>query len=188
MDNQLSVIGHLPQTRQQAVTLLAHSPDRYWNSINPKCIEDVFDAPEVGFGTMIREMGIERVRAMLVIWFEPFIRFYSTNGTMDAEQMADTINLALEAYPHYTIYDLKLFFKMAKLRSFGQTYGRIDGDVILGWMKEYDKRRDGKAQEMSISQSNEYKAMENKKLQNVGGMFYDEYLKWKKENEKADSR
>ena len=107
---------------------------------------------------------------------------------MDAEQMADTINLVLEAYPHYTIYDLKLFFKMAKLRSFGQTYGRIDGDVILGWMKEYDKRRDGKAQDMSISQSNEYKAMENRKSQSVGGMFYDEYLKWKKENEKADNR
>ena len=170
------------------MTLLAHSPDIYWNNINPKCIEDVFDAPEVGFGTMIREMGIEWVRAMLVIWFEPFIRFYSTNGTMDAEQMADTINLVLEAYPHYTIYDLKLFFKMAKLRSFGQTYGRIDGDVILGWMKEYDKRRDGKAQDMSISQSNEYKAMENRKSQSVGGMFYDEYLKWKKENEKADNR
>ena len=52
------------------MTLLAHSPDIYWNNINPKCIEDVFDAPEVGFGTMIREMGIEWVRAMLVIWFE----------------------------------------------------------------------------------------------------------------------
>lgn len=188
MDNQLSVTGQLPQTRQQAVTLLARSPDEYWNNINPKRIDDVFNSPDIGFATMIREFGIEKVRAMLVIWFEPFIRFYSTNGTMDAFQLADTINLVLEAYPHYSIYDLKLFFKMAKLRSFGQTYGRIDGDVILGWMREYDKMRDNKAQEISISQSNEYKAMENKKSQNVGGMFYEEYLKWKKENETKSNK
>lgn len=107
---------------------------------------------------------------------------------MDAFQLADTINLVLEAYPHYSIYDLKLFFKMAKLRSFGQTYGRIDGDVILGWMREYDKMRDNKAQEISISQSNEYKAMENKKKQNAVGMFYNEYLKWEKENEAKSNK
>ena len=55
-------------------------------------------------------------------------------------------------------------------------------------MREYDKMRDNKAQEISISQSNEYKAMENKKSQNVGGMFYEEYLKWKKENETKSNK
>ena len=181
MENQLAVIEHLPQTRQQAVTLLKTSPIEYWNSINPRTLQDVFNAPDVGLSTIRKEMGETKLQAMMVKWMNSFLSFYSTNGTMDAFQVADTINLIIDAYPHYTMYDFKLFFKQAKLGYFGEVYGRMDGSVILSWLKKYDVQRDTAAQDASIRESEQYKELG--KRSPSAGMFYSEYIKLKnKEN------
>lgn len=181
MENEVTIIKHLPQTRQQAVTLLKASPTQYWASINPQTIQDVFNAPEVGLSTICKEMGEQKLHAMMVKWLNSFISFYSTNGTMDAYQVADTINLIIDAYPHYTIYDFKLFFKLAKLGYYGEVYGRMDGSVILSWLRKYDIQRDTAAMEASIKEQEQYKELGNKPQQQ--GMSYQEYLKWK-ENHK----
>lgn len=111
-------------------------------------------------------------------WFEQFVNFYSTNGTMDPVQITDTIHLVLEEYPHYKPEDFKLFFKMAKKGYFGQVFGRIDGEVVMNWLAKYDIHRDTQAQNEAIKASEvfrlRYKAEESK------GMTYDEYLAYKK--------
>lgn len=132
----------------------------------------MFNSPEVGLATIRKEIGETKLQAMMVKWMSSFLNFYSTNGTMDAMQVADTINLIIEAYPHYTIYDFKLFFKLAKLGSYGEVYGRIDGQVILSWLKKYDIQRDTTAQDLSINEAEYYKKASNKQ-----GMFYSEYIK-----------
>lgn len=180
MENEIAIIEHLPQTRQQAVTLLKASPMQYWVSINPRTIQDVFNAPAVGLATIRNEVGEKKLQAMMVKWLNSFIRFYSTNGTMDAIQVADTINLIIDAYPHYTMYDFKLFFKLAKLGNYGDVYGRIDGSIILSWLKKYDLQRDTAAMESSIKEQEQYKELGKKAP--ARGMFYEEYLKLKKKN------
>lgn len=98
-------------------------------------------------------------------------------GTMDKFQVADTINLIIDEYPHYTMYDFKLFFKRAKLGDYGEIYGRIDGQVILSWLRKYDIWRDTAAMDTSIKESEKYKELGKKPA--AKGMFYQEYLKWK---------
>lgn len=142
-------------------------------SINPKTIQDVFRSPEVGIVSIRKELGEYKLKAMMVKWLNSFLNFYSTNGTMDAMQMADTTNLIIEAYPHYTIYDFKLFFKRAKLGDYGEVYGRMDGSVILSWLRKYDMQRDTLAMEESINESQKYKA--DKK-----NIIYQEYVKSKR--------
>ena len=159
------------------MNLLAKWPEKYWNSINPKTIEDVFAAPEVGLATICKELGEIKLKAMMVIWMESFINFYSTTGTMDKFQVADTINLIIDEYPHYTMYDFKLFFKRAKLGDYGEVYGRMDGQVILSWLRKYDIMRDTAAQNDSIKEQEQYKEFGNKPV--AKGFFYNEYLKWK---------
>lgn len=117
---------------------------------------------------------------MMVKWIGSFLSFYSTNGTMDAMQVVDTVNLIIDAYPHYTMYDFKLFFKLAKLGSYGEVYGRMDGQVILSWLRKYDILRDTAAQNESIKESEQYKELG--KRTPIKGMFYEEYLKWKENN------
>ena len=142
MNNELAIIEHLPQTKQQAVTTLRNSPMQYWHSINPRTMLDVLNAPPVSLIEIKKELGEPKLQALMVKWLNSFIGFYSTNGTMDAMQVADTINLIIEEYYYYNIYDLKLFFKLAKLGHFGDTYGRIDGSVILSWLRKYDINQD----------------------------------------------
>ena len=163
----------LPQTKKQAVQLLISSPMPYWESINPKTVLDVFKAPQVSITEMKDKLGEAYLQALMVKWMNSFLRFYSTNGAMDALQVADTIVLIMEEYPHYTQDDFKLFFKMAKKGTFGQVYGRMDGEVILNWLKAYDRHRDTVAQDESI---NEAKRQEQEVQDDSESMFYDEYI------------
>ena len=114
-------------------------------------------------------------------WFEQFVNFYSTNGTMDPFQIKDTIDLVREEYPHYKPEDFKLFFKMAKKGYFGQVYGRMDGEVIMNWLIKYDIHRDTQAQNEAIREADEFKYEESK---NSVGVTYEEHLEWKSKQKK----
>lgn len=102
------------------------------------------------------ELGETYLQALMVKWMNSFLRFYSTNGAMDAIQVSDTIMLILEEYPNYTQDDFKLFFKLAKKGTFGQVYGRMDGEVIMNWLKAYDRHRDTVAMEESINEAKQH--------------------------------
>ncbi|MEG1839204.1 MAG: hypothetical protein RR220_07940 [Bacteroidaceae bacterium] len=148
----------------------------YWDKLRPKSVLDVFN-PElptiVDIEIQIGEMGIN---ALMVKWMNSFLQFYSTNGTMDAIQVSDTINLIRETYANYTQEDFKLFFNMAKKGMFGQIFGRIDGEVIMNWLAKYDIHRDTVAQSESIKEAEKYKALV--KLE-TDGIYYSDYLKLK---------
>ena len=168
--------------KSKAVEILLNSPTRYWESTNPKTIAEVFDKQDAP--TMIaicNEAGEAWARALMVKLVSNFAEFYSTNNTMSDYQIADTVDLVIEEYPHYKLDDYKLFFKMAKKGYFGQIFGRIDGEVILTWLKKYDEQRSIEAQNIAIKE-NERIQYEQSDL-NVG-MSYDEYLEWKSKNKK----
>lgn len=166
-------------TKQQVVNLLKNKPTLYWESINPKTALEVFNATaSPSIIEMEIELGAIVLRAHMVKWFNSFIQFYSTNGTMNDLQVADTINLVIEEYPHYKQEDFKLFFKMAKKGMFGQVFGRMDGEVILSWFKAYDKHRDTMAQNESIKEAERFKKLSQE--DNPTGITYEEYLQLKK--------
>lgn len=125
------------------------------------------------------------VNSLMYIWFEQFVNFYSTNGTMDPVQIKDTIDLVREEYPHYKPEDFKLFFKMAKKGYFGQVFGRIDGEVIMNWMAKYDIHRDTQAQNEAIKAADAFRPRVQAK-ESIG-LTWDEYQKWKK-NQKSNGK
>ena len=146
----------------------------YWDSINPKNVLDVFNAPQLTVSGISREIGTMKLQALMVKWMNSFLRFYSVNGSMDAIQVADTINLVLEIYPYYTQYDFKLFFKMARMGKFGEIYGRMDGEVIINWLKKYDAHRATVAQSESMKYADKFK--ERYPAEETEGVTYPEYL------------
>lgn len=120
----------------------------------------------------------------MVKWMNSFLRFYSVNGAMDAIQVADTINLIIETYPHYTQDDFKLFFNMAKKGMFGQIFGRMDGEVIMNWLAKYDIHRDTIAQNESIKETDKFKPL-SQPIQ-TDGVSYTEYLEIKRRADAGD--
>lgn len=157
----------------------------YWHSIRPKSMADVFNAPQVSIIDMAKESGEAWIRALMVKWMNGFLHFYSVSGTMDAYQVADTINLILEIYPHYTQYDFKLFFNMAKKGMFGQVFGRMDGEVIMSWLSKYDIHRDTEAMNESINQANIQKSA-IRSHGTLGWVYYEHYMELKKRAEAGD--
>lgn len=155
----------------------------YWDSLKPASVRDVFEAP-LSLVDIKRECGEMKLQALMVKWMNSFLRFYSVSGTMDAVQVADTINLIIEAYPHYKQEDFKLFFNMAKKGLFGQIYGRMDGEVIMNWLAKYDIHRDTVAQDESIKAADKFK--ERAAPENIGGVYYAEYLKIRERAEEGD--
>lgn len=159
------------------------SPMQYWQVINPKTMIDVFQSPQIGIVIIKNEKGEQFLQAVMSKMMNSFLSFYSVNGQMDAFQVADTINLIIETYPHYCLEDFKLFFKMAKKGLFGDVFGRMDGSVIMNWLAKYDIQRDTVAQEQSIREQDKFKELSQMKGE---GVSYKEYLKIKKRAENGD--
>lgn len=172
---QSPMLAKLPETKQQAVKLWANSPEPFWNSINPRREIDVFNALSPSIAELAKTYDDLFINALMYTWFEEFVGFYSTNGTMNPVQIRSTIDLVREEYPHYKPEDFKLFFKMARKGYFGKVYGRIDGEVIMDWLRQYDIRRDTEAQNESIREADYY----NKRLipakETGSGMTFAEY-------------
>lgn len=156
----------------------------YWESIKPKSVIDVFNPELPSIYTISQKLGEVKLQALMVKWVNSFLRFYSVNGSMDAIQVADTINLIIDTYPHYTQDDFKLFFNMAKKGMFGQIFGRMDGEVIMNWLAKYDIHRDTVAYSESIKEADKFKKLAPPS--NTNGVFYSEYLKIKQRADSGD--
>lgn len=176
----------VPQTKQQAVMLLKKKPTEYFNSLHPKTVNDIFSSFSPSISEIGKIFGEAIVNANMVIWFNSFVSFFSTNGTMNDSQIAMTISLIREEYPHYKPDDLKLFFKMAMKGMFEKVYGRVDGEVIMRWLQEYDKIRDKAAQESSINDAIRFKDRSTEVFSFEGSVGFEEYKKIKERADNGD--
>lgn len=162
---------------------------QYWESLAPKSYLDVFNAVDthkVTLNVIKSECGDAVLKALMVKWITGFAKFYSVNGTMDAYQIAELINLILEEYPHYTQEDFKLFFKQAKKGYFEEkVFGRVDGEIILRWLSIYDHQRRLAAQDLAIKQQERFKCRTDENII-TNSNSYQEYLKIKKMALKGD--
>ncbi|KAA6340119.1 hypothetical protein EZS27_011997 [termite gut metagenome] len=70
---------------------------------------------------------------------------------MDANQTADTAELIIDHYGYLKIDDFKLCFNKAKMGMYGTVY-RMDGQVILSWLKQYINDRINAAEEISYNE------------------------------------
>lgn len=171
----------LPTIRRQAVEVFKRSPTEFWAAIRPTTFSDVFSAPQLTIGKVVKLLNYKDCALFISNMISEFCDFFSTSGNMGDKQVEITALDIMEDYPYLTVHDLKLFFKMARKSEFGEVYGRIDGNLIETWLKKYDAMRAEKAQEASIRESEQYKELGKRAPSN--GMFYQEYIK-RKENHK----
>lgn len=91
---------------------------------------------------------------------------------MTATQVAMTVDLIIEEYPYMKTDDFKLCFKNAMKMKYGENYNRIDGSIIMGWLREYNKERCALADNQSW---NNHKANLSEERKPTDGIFYNEY-------------
>ena len=168
MENELIL---LPQEESRLVALKT-SPEQYCKMLRPKTIEDVFLSSEPAIGTITKILGETKSRAAVVFLLADGLVFFNATETMSDVQVAITVDLIMEEYPYFKMDDLKLCFKNAMKMKYGRIYNRIDGQVIMSWLREYNKERCAAADTQSW---NEHKSHIEDELKPMSGMFYEEY-------------
>ena len=69
-------------------------------------------------------------------------KFFNVKNGLSEEMIYDIADLIISEYKHYTMYDIGLCFKMAKLGRFGKVYERLDGGTVMDWLNSYEIQRD----------------------------------------------
>lgn len=132
----------------------------------------MFLSSEPAIGTIVKRFGEPHARAILVILIADALDFFNVSNTMTDTQVAMTVDLIIEEYPYMKTDDFKLCFKNAMKMRYGENYNRIDGSIIMGWLREYNKERCAVADRQSFNEHKAHIADEGKP---VSGMFYEEY-------------
>jgi hypothetical protein len=126
-------------------------PKEYFDSLKPDRFADVFDSPVCSIGACKRAAGEERAKAVMVLILTDLVDFFNVGNSMNANQVINTAEMILDAYGYLKIDDFKLCFNQAKRGDYGQVY-RMDGNVILSWIRQYVNDRMNAADETSYAQ------------------------------------
>ena len=122
--------------------------------------------------TLKKERGEAKARSVLVLIVNDMLDFFNAAGDMNDTQVAMTVDFILEEYPYMQADDITLCFRNAMKGKYGKLYNRIDGQIIMGWLREYNRERCTVASEQSYNEHKAYLSEESKPTQ---GIFYAEY-------------
>jgi hypothetical protein len=78
-------------------------------------------------------------RALLYIAICEVCDFFNVGKNMNDTQVAVTIDLILESFWHLRLEEIKYCFRRAMMRE--KLFDRLDGNIIMGWLREYDTER-----------------------------------------------
>lgn len=132
----------------------------------------MFDSYEPSIVTIKMRYGELNARAAVAYLLADALEFFNAGETMSDTQVAMTVDLIIEEYPHLKTDDLKLCFKNAMKLKYGQIYNRIDGQVVLSWLKKYNSERCSIADNQSYK---EHRLLIESDSKPTSGLFYEEY-------------
>lgn len=134
-------------------------------------MDDVFASSEPSLGMLVKEWGENRARAVVVLLLEEVVSFFNASNTMEDTQVAFTTDMIIEEYPYFKVDDMKLALRNGMKGKYGEIYNRLDGSVIMGWLRKYNMERCARADTLSF---NEHKHMNDTE---GSGMYYNDYRK-----------
>lgn len=138
----------------------------------PKTVSDVFSSGMPALAALKKERGEATARSVLVLIMNDMLDFFNAGNDMNDTQVALTVDFILEEYPYMQADDITLCFRNAMKGKYGKLYNRIDGQIIMGWLREYNRERCTVASEQSY---NEHKAYLSEEARPTQGIFFDEY-------------
>lgn len=117
-------------------------------------------------------LGQAGVRAIVVLAVSEVVLFFNVGKNMSASQIALTTDLILEQYWYLTVEEIKACFRRA-MRS-AKVYDRLDGNIILGWLRDYDCERDEIMVQINIDEKNRLENLQPDP--SAGGVGYADYV------------
>jgi len=94
----------------------------------------------------------EQLEDMLLLIINDLRLFFQVDNVISNEGLFSLLPIIIETYKSLTLEDLCICFLNAKKGIYGQIYNRLDGQVILGWLKVYNESR---MEALSLKQQNQ---------------------------------
>lgn len=90
-------------------------------------------------------------RALLYIALCEVCDFFNVGKNMTDTQIAVTVDLILESFWHLHLEEIKYCFRRAMMRE--KLFDRLDGNIIISWLMQYDAERTEEAMRISEQQA-----------------------------------
>lgn len=110
-------------------------------------------------------------RALLYIAVCEVCDFFNVGKNMNDTQIAITVDLILESFWYLKITEIKYCFRRAMIRE--KLFDRIDGNIIIGWLRDYDSERTEEAMRISDQEAAQ---LQNRVNEEQGAVSYEQYL------------
>jgi hypothetical protein len=100
----------------------------------------------------LAEDSAQMIEDLLTLYIIDFDEFVNVGRHMKSSQVQWVARTILSDYGHLKPEDIYLFFDKAKKSDFGPLFDRLDGMILMGWMKQYYEERLNAAEADSIAQ------------------------------------
>lgn len=161
---------------------LLNSPKAYYKGLRRCSIKNALtDTPELPISEIatIKYGDINAAQAIVAIAISEVVQFFNVGKTMNDVQVAITSDLIIDRFYYLKLEEIKYCFHRAMCS--GKVYDRLDGNIIIGWLNEYDAERD---EFCSLNVINENKAHKDDDKSSIS-CPYDEY--WDNQRKLAEA-
>ena len=124
--------------------------------MSPRTVADVFSSPTCSIAAIRKNIpdGEIKVKALVLYALADIIEQLNVGKTMNDTQLGRATELVIEEYYFLKPDDFKLCFNRVMKGVYGQTYDRVDVQVIFGWLDKYVNDRHEEAAASTCNEHN----------------------------------
>lgn len=141
------------------------------------------DSPSPSLAKIKNTLSETEIRALLTIAVGEVCSFFNVGKNMNAAQIALTVDLIIDRFWYFKLEEIKYCFRRAMMRE--KLFDRLDGNIIIGWLREYDSERTEEAIRLSEQKESEQLNCAKEKS---GSVSFSDYVASLRERAKSDPR
>ena len=140
MTTELVKTNNLPQIKTAAARALLAKPEEYLLKFSRRYTaqEAIYNERDLTLGECEHTFGLTHARAIVVLIIGELTENINVGKNMSDRQVATLAQDILDMYYYFNLGELMRQFVL--MRQKGDFYDRLDGNVILRWLSNYDNR------------------------------------------------
>lgn len=184
MEQLKSIRPTMPQAEKQAATVCSDSQMALYRSLPTGLPISTMVASQTPTIAKIKNKISEAdIRALLTIAVGEVCNFFNVGKNMNDIQVAMTVDLIIDRFWYFKLEEIKYCFRRAMMRE--KLFDRLDGNIIIGWLSEYDFERTEEA--MRLSDQKETQEL-NEYTPSPDAITFKEYVEQLTEAAKTDEK
>lgn len=161
----------LPPLARSNVTEVYPSLTRLYQGLTISSVSTMVAAQTPTLAKIKNSASETDARALLYIALCEVCDFFNVGKNMSDTQIALTADLIIESYWYMKLEEIKFCFRRAMRRE--KLFDRLDGNIILGWLKEYDVERTEEAMRQSEQEALQ---IQYQQQPSPGAVSFEQYI------------